>query len=834
MFLLSSKILGRKTGAKSLGISFFLSIFYSLNLYTAIVFHTPVSHVLYLFGVTPLLVLLFIEIEASSGFRRNLMWLVIYVLLYWPLTRMMNMFVIYLVLVPLIGFIVNYGIRIPFKRFFKYCATVSIMVCLVSSPVLFMLPFGKTMPISISYSKSAVEVALGNKILDSIRFIPIYAWKYSSQEIIAGVLSYSFLVNYQSNPFLIVITFYPILLVSFLFLFSHPKLQRQGKSRIFGLLLIAVLNLALTTPSLTPLGELLYQNKIYILRSAWKYFSIPYILCLSITLILLLKQLISKLQKRKFTILLVSLLLIQSTYILPAIWIYGKPVNQAWIVKIPHEYHDLTEFLQKDHGDYRILPLPITKHFAGYVPFKWGYVGPDILYTLTDKPIIDKHHNVIAPQEYLDLMNQTENATPDELIELCKILNVKYILLRGDVETNHPYIKVNHPPNYYKEFLDQSQSIKTKYVFGNLTLYELNNYMPRIFLQPINTLLNSKNLLEVFNETAYKPENITYLWFNETPIIIKNHENNQEDVQNFTLNITFRLLQKNTTDKDWQTINHAPIQTELFKIAVLPEGWLYVFLYFKNGTYRSIVTPFQGMKRTSSLEINIQNNILSVYLDKAKVHASSINSTELVNKISTIKIGSNFGNTEMLIGKIYDLNFTINNEEEITTQTLFSNYPEYIKQEEIFKLNLNLVTTEWKKLSPTNYIVKINNTTQTQNGYFLTFLTTYDPNWKAYLTQNGSTTQIPEEHHIKTFNYANTWYINQTGQLEITIEYEPQKWFYYGSIISVTTLLACLTYLTYNWTKNKSIWKQTKKILARIRSTLPVNRRKKNIQRTKA
>jgi hypothetical protein len=599
----------------------------------------------------------------------------------------------------------------------------------------------------------------------------------------------------------------------FLFLYSYPKLQKRDKSKVLGLLLISILAVIFATPSLTPLGELLYQNKIYLpLRSAWKYFTIPYILCLSITLTLLLRQFISKLQKRKCAIFLMSLLLIHSTYILPAIWVYGKPVNQAWIVKIPHEYYDLAEFLQKDPEDYRILPLPITKHFAGYVPYKWGYVGPDTLYTLTDKPMIDKHHNVIAPQEYLDIMNQIENATPDELVELCKILNVKYILLRADVETNHPYIKLNHPPDYYKEFLCQSQFVKTSYVFGNLTLYELNNYTPRIFLQPINTLLNSKNPLEVFNETSYKAENITYLWFDETPLTIENNGSN-EVIQNFTLNITFEIVQKNTTDEDSQTINHAPIQTDLFKIVVSPKGLLYVFIYFKNGTYFSIVTPFQRMERISSLEITFQNSILSVYLDKAKISTASISATELVEKISNIKIGSNFGNTEMLTGKIYDLNYTVNNEAKISTQTLFLNYPNHVNQEEIFKLNLNPLTTEWKKLSSTNYIIRINYTPQTQNGYFLTFLTTYDQNWKIYLTQNGSTNQIPEEHHVKTFNYANTWYINQTGQLEITIEYEPQKWFFYGSIVSVATLLACLTYLTYNWTKNKAFWKRIETIL---------------------
>jgi len=57
----------------------------------------------------------------------------------------------------------------------------------------------------------------------------------------------------------------------------------------------------------------------------------------------------------------------------------------------------------------------------------------------------------------------------------------------------------------------------------------------------------------------------------------------------------------------------------------------------------------------------------------------------------------------------------------------------------------------------------------------------------------------------------NGFWINQTGLLEISIEYEPQKWFYMGSIISVSTLIACITYLIYDWIKKKDIIKRIKK-----------------------
>jgi hypothetical protein len=81
-----------------------------------------------------------------------------------------------------------------------------------------------------------------------------------------------------------------------------------------------------------------------------------------------------------------------------------------------------------------------------------------------------------------------------------------------------------------------------------------------------------------------------------------------------------------------------------------------------------------------------------------------------------------------------------------------------------------------------------------------------DNSWTAHV--NGRQYKpIPLYLGLKGFS------IDQTGVLEITIEYEPQRWFLYGSIISAATFLACITYLTYSYTKNKPILKRIKTIL---------------------
>lgn len=111
-------------------------------------------------------------------------------------------------------------------------------------------------------------------------------------------------------------------------------------------------------------------------------------------------------------------------------------------------------------------------------------------------------------------------------------------------------------------------------------------------------------------------------------------------------------------------------------------------------------------------------------------------------------------------------------------------------------------SVELDKVNPTFYTMNI----QSTQPFILVFNEGYDQGWIADV--NGE-----EYKPFNAFGFANGYLINETGDLRIGIEYEPQKWFYYGSIISATTFLACFAYLTYNWTRNKVIWKRIKTTL---------------------
>ncbi len=111
----------------------------------------------------------------------------------------------------------------------------------------------------------------------------------------------------------------------------------------------------------------------------------------------------------------------------------------------------------------------------------------------------------------------------------------------------------------------------------------------------------------------------------------------------------------------------------------------------------------------------------------------------------------------------------------------------------------------YQKIDPTKYVVKVNAT----KPFMLSFAESYDSLWVAYV--NGERIQS-----MPLYGVINGFWINQTGLLEITIEYEPQKWFYIGLIVSITTLIACTTYLVYDWVREKSILERKKSLKLKI------------------
>lgn len=81
------------------------------------------------------------------------------------------------------------------------------------------------------------------------------------------------------------------------------------------------------------------------------------------------------------------------------------------------------------------------------------------------------------------------------------------------------------------------------------------------------------------------------------------------------------------------------------------------------------------------------------------------------------------------------------------------------------------------------------------NPTFLIFSETFHPGWKLKLT-DGRKTIYPKKHFMANL-YANSWFLEYTGEYNFSIEFEPQRVVGYGAIIAFATYIVLLTFMLW-------------------------------------
>ena len=116
--------------------------------------------------------------------------------------------------------------------------------------------------------------------------------------------------------------------------------------------------------------------------------------------------------------------------------------------------------------------------------------------------------------------------------------------------------------------------------------------------------------------------------------------------------------------------------------------------------------------------------------------------------------------------------------------------------EDIFTLGEKAAqVVEFTKINPTKYRAVVN----AAEPFMLSFAESYEKNlWVA--TVNGK-----EYPSIPLNSVVNGFWIEDQGELEITIEYKPQKYLYYGAVISVVGIVGALSFLIWDWRKKATV-----------------------------
>lgn len=144
----------------------------------------------------------------------------------------------------------------------------------------------------------------------------------------------------------------------------------------------------------------------------------------------------------------------------------------------------------------------------------------------------------------------------------------------------------------------------------------------------------------------------------------------------------------------------------------------------------------------------------------------------------------------------------VNNLDKDTTFTLIDVLKKevLIDQDDLSKLGKLVQTKEgilpdvtYKKINTTKYILHLKNV---KAPFLLVFSELYNDGWKASINAQEL------NNHMRVNLYANSWIVDKKGDLDILVEFAPQKWMDFGqnlSLISIVLIIGSLCLLSFRY-----------------------------------
>jgi hypothetical protein len=102
--------------------------------------------------------------------------------------------------------------------------------------------------------------------------------------------------------------------------------------------------------------------------------------------------------------------------------------------------------------------------------------------------------------------------------------------------------------------------------------------------------------------------------------------------------------------------------------------------------------------------------------------------------------------------------------------------------------NQSVTILGYNKLNPTKTVLTVN----ASEPFVIATSQALDMSWTASFAGQ-------QAKPVPLYLGSSGFYVNSTGQFDVTIEYSMQNWFYYLSAISIITLVICGLYLVYSY-----------------------------------
>ena len=470
---------------KGWGVSVFGGLLYMFSLFILIRNHDPMFLYIVAYALLPLLVMV-ADRYFKTGGAMALGMALLFALLLFLMNGFINLFFVYALLTPLFALLI-FGARRGQEKthskelLLKY---VALMLLVIVVNMVVLLPFignftGKNAsgilsdPFTQVYGESARVAASLSKPIYTARLMGSYGWVMRLREG-KGYFAERASRLYLGNSFFSILAFFPLALALAGLLFLRRYKRKLALYALLALFFVLTCGPAKPFTAFYDFLKRVIPAFSMAFRDPWTYFGMVFtflVVYLAAVSLEEITQWTSRSRAKWSRITLAAVFIILTLYAGPAVIYPGRIISPLWGVNIPPGYYQLAAYINNDGSDFRVMVLPLTKHWVWYTPYTWGYAGPDVLHTLIYKPTLDSYVNPVANQSYRRLMDKLSK-NPADWFRIAESMNAKYVILRGDVDTHDTYIRIMKPEEV-RRYLKHSAHVRESKDFGALTLYEL-------------------------------------------------------------------------------------------------------------------------------------------------------------------------------------------------------------------------------------------------------------------------------------------------------------------------------------------------------------------------
>lgn len=298
-------------------------------------------------------------------------------------------------------------------------------------------------------------------------------------------------------------------------------------------------------------------------------------------------------------------------------------------VKVPDYYKQAREWLDQQDGLFRVLVLPFDGEGMTY-QWEYGFSGVELSNNLFNQPMISVSTSQGNLPEIINDIRHILLNYPEKLWILAQILNVKYIMVRDDIDYQ---TRETEAPSTDLELINEymSQHFSQVAQFGKLKFFEINpsEFSPRVYTSTVPMYLfdPSKNYLKLtpfsrpqknnlFISTSPQlknPQQDPYIELAKEIIISGNQiENMKIDTENPIENLPFVSIYRGTPfyalvrlKEDLETYNQTADTKLAFRANLL--GKRLVEINHSPQDLEALEEYFQGLKSVASELLNAQS-----------------------------------------------------------------------------------------------------------------------------------------------------------------------------------------------------------------------------------